>query len=173
MTSSPSLVSALQPPAGVTPNFANPHSLAKWDILCVSLCLALTSIVFSLRTYVRLYIKRQWVLEDCAFYSSIMPDTRSWSDTGTSVVAFVRTTLYFQEIYTDLAFHKIGLVVLIAITATTIHKHGGVHEWDLTLPEVHQAIYVSNTSLMVWFLLLHEELSHNQGQVKLNFTNCG
>ena len=55
----------------------------------------------------------------------------------------------FREIYTDLVFHKIGLVVLIAITATTIHKHGGVHEWDLTLPEVHQAIYVSNTSLMV------------------------
>ena len=26
---------------------------------------------------------------------------------------------------------------------TTIHKHGGIHEWDLTVPEVHQVIYVS------------------------------
>ena len=26
---------------------------------------------------------------------------------------------------------------------TIMHKHGGIHEWDLTLPEVHEAIYAS------------------------------
>ena len=40
-----------------------------------------------------------------------------------------------------------------ALMTVTFKHHGGVHEWDLTLPEVWDAIYVSrfhtqSTSLM-------------------------
>lgn len=31
-----------------------------------------------------------------------------------------------------------------------MHKHGGIHEWDLTLPEVHEAIYWFNAATVVY-----------------------
>ena len=27
----------------------------------------------------------------------------------------------------------------------TVHKHGGVHEWDISTPEMQEALYVSET----------------------------
>ena len=38
---------------------------------------------------------------------------------------------------------KGGLATLCALMITIMHKHGGIHEWDLTLSEVHEAIYAS------------------------------
>lgn len=38
---------------------------------------------------------------------------------------------------------KGGLVTFCALMITIMHKHGGIHEWDLTLAEVHEAIYAS------------------------------
>ncbi|MCJ1423886.1 hypothetical protein MMC29_001771 [Sticta canariensis] len=55
---------ALPPPPGQTSNFVNPDSLSKWTILCVTVCLSVTGIVFVLRTYVRVVAKRTWILED-------------------------------------------------------------------------------------------------------------
>ena len=42
-----------------------------------------------------------------------------------------------------LALIKGGLATLCALMITIMHKHGGVHEWDLTLSDVHEAIYAS------------------------------
>lgn len=61
------LVPALPPPPGHTSNFVNPESLYKWNVLCVTMCLVFTTLVFVPRTYVRLAIKREWILEDCTF----------------------------------------------------------------------------------------------------------
>lgn len=63
---------ALQPPHGQTPNFTNPDSLSKWNTLCVSVCLSITTTVFFLRAYTRIAIKREWILEDCESFIAIM-----------------------------------------------------------------------------------------------------
>ena len=55
---------ALQPPPGVTPDFSHPQSLLKWEILTLCLCLVSTTVVFGLRTYVRVWIKKSFILED-------------------------------------------------------------------------------------------------------------
>ncbi|MCJ1268849.1 hypothetical protein MMC22_008737 [Lobaria immixta] len=64
---SPKLVPALPPPPGQTSNFVDPDSLYKWNVLCVTMCLVFTTLVFVPRTYVRLAIKREWILEDCTY----------------------------------------------------------------------------------------------------------
>lgn len=56
-------------PASAFPSFigrrpGNPNSLSKWIVLCVTMCLTLATIVFILRTYVRIGIKRKWIVED-------------------------------------------------------------------------------------------------------------
>lgn len=60
---------ALPPPPGETSNFADPITLLKGYILCISICLSVTTIVFSLRVWVRIFVLKQWVLEDCMFLS--------------------------------------------------------------------------------------------------------
>ena len=63
---------ALAPPPGQVSNFINPKSLEKWNLVCVLVCLITTIIVLVLRTYVRLWMKRQWQLEDCERYLYVM-----------------------------------------------------------------------------------------------------
>ncbi|KAI4232872.1 MAG: hypothetical protein L6R40_007276 [Gallowayella cf. fulva] len=55
---------ALPPPPGRQPNFLHPDSLARWNVVCVSACLSITTLLFLLRSGVRLIIKRSWILED-------------------------------------------------------------------------------------------------------------
>lgn len=55
---------ALPPPPGRLSNFENPESLLKWDILCVTICLSIATVVFVLRTWVRAVVSKQWILED-------------------------------------------------------------------------------------------------------------
>ena len=63
---------ALPPPPGQSPNFANPESLLKWNTLCVSVCLSITTTVFFLRAYTRIAIKREWILEDCKSFVAVV-----------------------------------------------------------------------------------------------------
>lgn len=42
-----------------------------------------------------------------------------------------------------LTWRKVSLVIFCSFMIVTAHKHGDVHEWDLSSPEVHQALYVS------------------------------
>lgn len=73
----------------------------------MTICLSVTSLVFVLRTYVRIFIKREWILEDylCCI---------SWT----------------------------GLVVFCSLLITLMHKHGGVHMWDVTLMQMHTLSYL-------------------------------
>lgn len=65
MASSPQPTPALPPPPGETSNFVHPESMSKWNTICVTASLAVTGTIFVLRTYVRIFIKREWILEDC------------------------------------------------------------------------------------------------------------
>ena len=44
-------------------------SLRAWIANCVSVCLVVTTVTVVLRTYVRRCLKKQWILEDCKYYS--------------------------------------------------------------------------------------------------------
>lgn len=65
MSSTDNEAPALAPPDGLSSDFGHPDSLQRWSNLCISVCLSMSTIVFLLRTYVRVAIKRQWMLEDC------------------------------------------------------------------------------------------------------------
>lgn len=67
MASSSDEMVALPPPPGQASNLTNPTSFADWDLVCVVICLVTTTTVLILRSYVRLWIKRQWILEDCEY----------------------------------------------------------------------------------------------------------
>lgn len=75
------LVSALPPPPGQTSNFDNPESLAKWNVVCVAVCLSITTTLFALRTYARMVIIKERLLEDCNSYS---PHYRLFATADTS-----------------------------------------------------------------------------------------
>ncbi|MCJ1357489.1 MAG: hypothetical protein MMC33_007485 [Icmadophila ericetorum] len=55
---------ALAPPSGETADFGEPNPLWRWNVLTQCVCTAVPGICFILRTYVRAWIKRSWILED-------------------------------------------------------------------------------------------------------------
>lgn len=65
VASAPSLVPALPPPDGVTSNFEHPDSLMWAMNVSMAVAIPLATLFFGLRCYVRLWIKRQWIVEDC------------------------------------------------------------------------------------------------------------
>ena len=52
----PSSDSCLATLAGPKANFADPVSMPRWDVLCIAVCLSLTTIVFFLRFWFRFMI---------------------------------------------------------------------------------------------------------------------
>lgn len=67
-------VPAMAPPHGETSDFSHPKSLLRWDVVAISICLSVTTILFLLRVYVRVFIKREWVFEDresCGFVACV------------------------------------------------------------------------------------------------------
>lgn len=60
-----SLEGALEPPPGITPNFVNPVSMRKYDVLGQSMCLTVSTLLVWMRMYskVRLIKSTEW--EDC------------------------------------------------------------------------------------------------------------
>ncbi|TVY20112.1 hypothetical protein LARI1_G001932 [Lachnellula arida] len=74
--SQPTHVPSIPPPPGHEP-FGNDGTLWKWDILCVTVCLLFTTILFVLRTYVRFFVRREWLFEDwliayCGLVTTVM-----------------------------------------------------------------------------------------------------
>ena len=61
-------IPALSPSPGQSPNFIHPVSIQRWEIVCSTLCLSITFVTFALRTYVRIRIMKQWILEDCVLF---------------------------------------------------------------------------------------------------------
>lgn len=96
MSATPSPTPALPPPPGETPNFVNPETLLKWEILTICLCLISTTIVFVLRTYVRISIKRSWILEDCKHSFSL--------DYSTAIL-----TLYGRYVHSFMGLYSLDL----------------------------------------------------------------
>jgi hypothetical protein len=61
---SPTFTPALKPPTGITSNPDHPASLAYLADITIGVCIPIVTIFFLLRTYVRVFIKRQWIFED-------------------------------------------------------------------------------------------------------------
>jgi hypothetical protein len=60
----PTFTPALNPPLGVTSNPDHPASLVQLANIAIGVALPLVTIFFILRTYVRIFVKRTWILED-------------------------------------------------------------------------------------------------------------
>ncbi|MCJ1332623.1 hypothetical protein MMC10_009316 [Thelotrema lepadinum] len=60
----PTASAAVPAPSGESTDFNAPNELWQWNILCQSLCLGIPGILWMLRLYVRVWIKRVWIFED-------------------------------------------------------------------------------------------------------------
>ena len=56
---------ALEPPPGNVPNFVNPPSLRKYDILCQVVCLAVSTLLVMMRMYTKVCLIKTASWEDC------------------------------------------------------------------------------------------------------------
>ncbi|KAL1870762.1 hypothetical protein Daus18300_005082 [Diaporthe australafricana] len=77
---------ALPPPPGTTSNFDHPESLKGAINMAIGVSIPLTTIVFVLRMYVRIWIKGQWIGED---WLSLLAwiGTIAYSSTGAATMA--------------------------------------------------------------------------------------
>ncbi|APA06824.1 hypothetical protein sscle_02g015940 [Sclerotinia sclerotiorum 1980 UF-70] len=57
---------ALPPPTGVTPNFVNPPSIAKYNVICQIVCMPVTTVFVCIRLYTRCFIHRKITGDDYA-----------------------------------------------------------------------------------------------------------
>ncbi|KAJ8126245.1 hypothetical protein O1611_g7393 [Lasiodiplodia mahajangana] len=55
---------ALPPPPGVTSNFDHPASLKRLNNIAIGVAIPILTIVFGLRVYTRIWIRRSWIFED-------------------------------------------------------------------------------------------------------------
>ncbi|KAI1192531.1 hypothetical protein F5X97DRAFT_337481 [Nemania serpens] len=81
----PTFVPALKPPPGVTSNPDHPASLVNLANIAIGIAIPLVTIFFVLRTYVRIFIKRAWIIEDVLV-------TIAWSGT-IAYCGIMRTTM--------------------------------------------------------------------------------
>lgn len=58
------VLSALQPPPGVTSNFLNPHTLVPLGNAILVLCLTVTTLLVLTRIYLRTFLIKSWGLDD-------------------------------------------------------------------------------------------------------------
>jgi hypothetical protein len=58
-------IPAMEPPAGVVPNFANPESKGHIAIVVGSILTALMVCFFAIRAYTKLFILRKLTWDDC------------------------------------------------------------------------------------------------------------
>jgi hypothetical protein len=65
MEDTPQPTPALPPPPGVTSNFDSPESLSQQLRIGTGIVVPITTIFVFLRIYVRIWIRKAWVLEDC------------------------------------------------------------------------------------------------------------
>ena len=80
-TSITTFTPALPPPTGVQSNPENPESLAVIGRVAIGICIPIVTIVFGLRSFVRLYYKgswSSWIYEDCERYINTYSLTSDW-----------------------------------------------------------------------------------------------
>lgn len=113
------LIPALPPPPGQVSNFVNPESLWKWNVMTTTLCLFFVTVTFALRTYARLCVRREWLLED---YMTCV----TW----------------------------VGFVIYCSLMTTVMSRHGGIHAWNLTVPQMRQVLYWFNVTAIEYGLTI-------------------
>ena len=79
---------ALEPPAGVIPNFVNPESLTTVTVIVMTICISLATVGLGLRVTARFYIDRKLHWDDCG-YLSVYDDTLGQMDLLTLVDACI------------------------------------------------------------------------------------
>lgn len=57
---------AMEPPAGIDPDFVNPSNLKTETIVVVTLCLAASTLVVAMRMWAKICLVRKVVLDDCS-----------------------------------------------------------------------------------------------------------
>ena len=67
------LTSALLTPPEQPSSYIESVSPVKEGIVCVAICLSITTVIFILRTWARLGVLKQWLLEDRMLLSSQFP----------------------------------------------------------------------------------------------------
>lgn len=93
VTPSPLPSPALAPPPGQTSNFGSADVLWKWNVLCQTACLLFPGIAVILRTYIRIWVKRVWVLEDCRYLFCRQHSVANEIYLGLCCLAFVGSLL--------------------------------------------------------------------------------
>lgn len=66
------IAGAPPPPAGVSPNFVNPPSNAKYNVLCQAVCIPVITVFVVLRLYTRVFIHRKITGDDCKLSDLIL-----------------------------------------------------------------------------------------------------
>ena len=77
-------------PSGEVTDFDAPNELWKWNVLCQAMSLGVPGIMFLLRLYVRIWVKRVWILEDCMCFYNIHVLLRSSNSIGRSFRVILR-----------------------------------------------------------------------------------
>ena len=145
---------ALPPPKGIQSNFDDPETLKKWNNICISVCLSITTILFFLRNYVRLGIKREWTIEDCSFlsfthkYVYVADLFRDVQHILGELATLALEGFFPMADQSLVGYEKAGLVMYCALMTTTMYRHGGTHAWDITDAEARQAVYVRTICIM-------------------------
>lgn len=117
-TPTPSLVPASKPPPGVTSNFVDPASLAYRSNIAIGLSVGLTTTFFFLRAFVRIWIKRTWILEDCR-----------WRDKKTCVCANLHRRACFYFLGKDLVPSLVNLSKLMGLHPLRQERYHTVELW--------------------------------------------
>lgn len=141
----------LSPGSGQSTTVHGSDTLWRWDVLCVTVCLFFTTIPFALRVYVRVNIRRQWLFEDCKpvpaillLFAALTVCRHDLSLLGGCGLSILRHGLLRWG--SSLTSSQAWLVIYCAMITTLMDRHGGVHQWNLTTPEVKEALYVSRRS---------------------------
>ena len=58
----------IPPPPGVTPNYVDPYSLQRYDILCQIVCLTVSTLLVCMRLYTKVRVLRRLGSDDCRLH---------------------------------------------------------------------------------------------------------
>lgn len=148
--------SALTLSPDTTPNLDHPETSKGPMTIAIGVIVPLTSLCFFLRTYVRIWVKRQWICEDCKHglarseqklqgYTTATANKQTRARSiclGKSRPSFLPSHLPSNEQDVSGLTAQIGTITYCGTGAVTMAHHGGEHERDLTQAQLKEAYYV-------------------------------
>ncbi|KAF7929221.1 uncharacterized protein EAE98_005140 [Botrytis deweyae] len=103
---------ALPPPPGVTPNFVNPPSIAKYNVLCQAVCVPVVTVFVVIRLYTRVFIHRKTTGDDLAWYGA---GVHQWDVPATDIKMFGKLVYVTQMLYGPQVFAtKVAILLLLS-----------------------------------------------------------